>query len=45
MCRDLSLPILSRRFGIRLGHDPQIDEDDSIGRDDELEQLQTWLVL
>ena len=30
-------------FGIRLGHAPQIDEDSFIGRDDELEQLRTWL--
>ncbi len=30
-------------FGIRLGFAPQIDEDNFIGRDDELKQLQTWL--
>jgi NB-ARC domain len=28
---------------VRLGYAPQIDEDDFIGRDDELKQLQTWL--
>lgn len=30
-------------FGIQLGHAPQIDEDNFIGRESELEQLQTWL--
>jgi hypothetical protein len=31
-------------FGVRLGHAPQINEDNFIGRDDELEQIQTWPV-
>ncbi|KAL9101256.1 MAG: hypothetical protein Q9163_003470 [Psora crenata] len=30
-------------FGVRLRNAPQIDEDHFIGRDRELEQLQTWL--
>lgn len=30
-------------FGVRLRNAPQIDEDHFIGRDHELEQLQTWL--
>ena len=30
-------------MGVRLGHAPQIDEDNFVGRDRELEQLQTWL--
>jgi hypothetical protein len=30
-------------LGIRLGHAPQIDEDNFIGRESELEQLQSWL--
>lgn len=30
-------------FGVRLRDAPQIDEDHFIGRDEELEQLQTWL--
>ena len=30
-------------FGVRLRDAPQINEDHFIGRDEELEQLQTWL--
>lgn len=30
-------------FGLRLSNAPQIDEDDFVGRDRELEQLQAWL--
>lgn len=30
-------------FGVRLGHAPQIDEDNFVGRNHELKQLQIWL--
>ncbi len=41
-----SLPLNSIHnydFGVRLRDAPQIDEDHFVGRDHELEQLQTWL--
>jgi hypothetical protein len=34
---------LSYDYGVRLGHAPQIHEEDFVGRDSELEQLRTWL--
>ena len=38
-----AVPTPDYDFGVRLGHAPQIDEDNFIGRESELKQLQSWL--